>query len=323
MKSVSVVIPSYNGRSLLEENLPALLKAVSGATVPVEILVVDDGSRDDTRPFLEERFPTVRILANDRNLGFIETMNRGIRAARNDLILSLNNDVLVGEDLFERTLSPFEDPSVFSVTPNVLNQRTQINQAISMLAPGPCWFGVTPLDVSDLPDLDGDWPLFYALGGASFYDREKLLRLGGFDPIFQPFYMEDIDLSYRAWKAGWKAVLEPRTTVWHKGSSTISSLHRRRKIKFYVDRNRTLLLWLNVTDPALILRYFLCLPFSLLYDILTLRKYKFVGFFWALKYLPRIPALRKTRKELFSVSDREVIARVRHKRPRKRRSAPG
>lgn len=320
-KSVSVVIPSYNGRGLLEENLPSLMRAVSAANVPVEVIVVDDGSSDDTFSFLEERFPTVRVLVNERNLGFIETMNRGIRASRNDLVLSLNNDILVGEDLFERTLSRFEDPAVFSVTPNVVDPRTQVNQAISMLAPGPCWFGITPLEVSDLPDLDGEWPLFYALGGASFYDREKLLRLGGFDPVFQPFYMEDIDLSYRAWKAGWKAVLEPRTTVWHKGSSTISGLHRRRKIKFYVDRNRTLLLWLNVTDPALIIRYFLCLPFSLMYDILAFRKYKFVGFFWALKYLPRIPVLRKARKELFTVSDREVIALVRRRRTRRRRNA--
>ena len=298
------------------------MRAVSAAEVPVEVVVVDDGSSDGTLPFLEERFPAVRILANERNLGFIETMNRGIRASRNDLVLSLNNDILVGEDLFERAPARFEDPAVFSVTPNVLDPRTRVNQAISMLAPGPCWFGITPLDVSDLPDLDREWPLFYALGGASFYDREKLVRLGGFDPIFQPFYMEDIDLSYRAWKAGWKAVLEPRTTVWHKGSSTISGLHRRRKIKFYVDRNRTLLLWLNVTDPALILRYFLCLPFSLLYDILAFRKYKFVGFFWALKYLPRIPALRKARKELIAVSDREVIALVRRKRKKIRDMGP-
>ncbi len=134
-KSVSVVIPSYNGRRLLEENLPSLMRAVSAANVPVEVIVVDDGSSDDTFSFLEERFPTVRVLVNERNLGFIETMNRGIRASRNDLVLSLNNDILVGEDLFERTLSRFEDPAVFSVTPNVVDPRTQVNQAISMLAP--------------------------------------------------------------------------------------------------------------------------------------------------------------------------------------------
>jgi GT2 family glycosyltransferase len=119
-----------------------------------------------------------------------------------------------------------------------------------------------------------------------------------------------VDLSYRAWKAGWKCLFEPSVTVYHETSSTILSLHRKRKIKFIGDRNRTLFLWLNITDPFLILRYVACLPFSLLYDIIGFRKYKFVGFFRALSYLPMIPGGRRKRKTYFRVSDKEVIGRV-------------
>ena len=310
MKSVSIVIPTYNGRPLLEKNLPPLVRAAARHVAPVEIIVVDDASSDGTIRFLAERFPEVTVIANECNLGFAETMNRGIRRARHELVLALNNDILVNDDLFERAPGRFGDGSVFSVTPNMVDPRSQVNQAIPRLQPGVCWFGTRYLQSGDLPTLEGDIPLFYGSGGASFYDREKLLFLGGFDPIYRPFYIEDIDLSYRAWKAGWKCLLEPAATVYHETSSTIMGLHKRRKIKFIGDRNRTLFLWLNITDSSLIARYFLFLPFSLMYDVMAFRKYKFVGFFWALKYLPLVPTARRKRKGYFRVTDREVFRMI-------------
>lgn len=310
MRSVSVVIPSYNGRKLLERNLPPLLEAASRHGAPVEVIVVDDAGGDDTVRFLAERFPEVAVIANDRNLGFAETMNRGIFAARHEIVLALNNDVLVGDDLFDRALGWFDDPAVFSVTPDMVDPRRGESQAITMLKPGVCWFRTRNLQPADLPSLEGEIPLFFASGGASFYHAEKLRLLGGFDPIYHPFYVEDLDLSYRAWKAGWKCLMEPGTRVYHETSSTIGSLHRKRRIKFIGDRNRTLFLWLNITDRSLVLRYFLCLPFSMLYDIVSFRKYKFVGFFWALRYLTRIPALRERRKSVFRVSDRAVFRSI-------------
>ncbi len=307
MKSVSVVIPTYNGKALLEKNLPPLQAAAALHSFPVEIIVVDDASSDDTVLFLHERFPSVTILVNATNRGFAETMNRGIDAARHEVVLALNNDILVQDDLFAKALTRFTDPSVFSVTPNMVDPRRGESQSITRITAGVCWFQTRFLQPHDLPSLEGDIPLFFGSGGGSFYDREKLRLLGGFDLIYHPFYVEDMDLAYRAWKAGWKCLLEPGTTVFHETSSTILSIHRRRKIKFIGDRNRTLFLWLNITDAALILRYFLALPFSLLYDVVTFRKYKFVGFFRALAYLPRIPALRKRRREYFRVSDRDVL----------------
>jgi GT2 family glycosyltransferase len=307
MKSVSVVIPTYNGRQLLEQNLPPLLKAATRHGAPVEIIVVDDASSDDTVAFLASRSPDVKVLVNGRNLGFGETINRGIFAARNEIVLALNNDILVEENLFDRPLRWFSDPLVFSVTPDIIDTRQQKSQAIPRLKPGVCWFKTNYLQLADLPTLEGEIPIFYGSGGASFYDREKLRLLGGFDPIYSPFYVEDMDLSYRAWKSGWKSLMEPGATVYHDTSSTILSLHKKRRIKFIGDRNRTLFLWLNITDRSLILRYFLCLPFSMLYDIVSFRKYKFAGFFRALSCLPQLPALRRKRKACFRITDREVF----------------
>jgi GT2 family glycosyltransferase len=307
MKSVSVVIPSYNGKSLLEKNLPPLLRAIGRYSIPVEVIVVDDGSSDNSVEFLRSCFPEVTVLANATNLGFAETINRGIAAAGHEIVLALNNDILVEEDLFARTLRWFDDPAVFSVTPNIIDPRRGESQAITRLKPGVCWFRTVNLQLQDLMDLSGEIPLFFGSGGASFYDRRKLALLGGFDPIYRPFYVEDLDLSYRAWKNGWKCLFEPSTTVYHETSSTILSLHRKRKIKFIGDRNRTLFLWLNITDLPLIARYFVMLPFSMLYDIFAFRKYKFVGFFMAMRHLPEIADGRRKRKGLFKVTDKEVI----------------
>lgn len=310
MKSVSIVIPTYNGKGLLAKNLPPLLGAVARHSHPVEIIVVDDASSDGTAAFLQAEFPEVTVIRNDANAGFAETMNRGIRVAVNDILLALNNDIEVSADLFDRALRWFTDPAVFSVTPDIVDPRRRQSQAIPRLQPGICWFRTRYLQKSELPSLEGEIPIFYGSGGASFYDRRKLLALDGFDLIYHPFYIEDIDLSYRAWKSGWKCLLEPATTVFHETSSTILSLHRKRKIKFIGDRNRTLFLWLNITDRPLIWRYLLFLPFSLGYDLLAFRKYKFVGFFRALAYLPLIPAKRRLRQRYFRVTDRDVLRRI-------------
>ena len=93
-------------------------------------------------------------------------------------------------------------------------------------------------------------------------------------------------------------------------------MHKKRKIKFIGDRNRTIFLWLNITDPLLILRYFLFLPFSMLYDLVAFRKYKFAGFFRALAILPRIPAMRRERRGYFKVTDKEVFKSISHKASR-------
>jgi GT2 family glycosyltransferase len=307
VKSVSVVIPSYNGRALLEKNIPALLRAVKAHDAPVEIIIVDDAGNDDTVEFVRKDYPQIVLLVNDKNYGFGDTINRGIFAARHEIVLALNNDISVGEELFAKSLHWFEDSSVFSVTPNIIEPCNGKNQAITKLKPGFCWFKTENLQLHDLVDTKGEIPIFFGSGGASFYDKAKLALLGGFDSIYRPFYVEDIDLSYRAWKNGWKCLLEPSATVYHETSSTILSLHRKRKIKFIGDRNRTMFLWLNITDFPLIARYFLMLPFSMLYDIFAFRKYKFVGFFMAVRHLSKIAEGRRKRKALYKVTDKEVI----------------
>lgn len=312
MFPVSVVIPAFRGRELLRANLPHLLRAASKHSYPVEIIVVvDDGGVDGTPQMLSEQFPSVRMLVNEQNIGFGATVNRGVIASCHGIVLPLNTDIVVDDALFEKGLRWFEDPAVFSVTPDMVDPgRLFETQSLTKVKHGPCWFLVQNLQPCQLPTLEGEVPIFFGSGGASFYDREKFLALGGFDPMYRPFYIEDIDLGYRAWKAGWKCLFEPGTKVLHETSSTIGSLAKKRKIKLIGDRNRHLFLWANFSDASLLAGYLLMLPFSMLYDIIGFRKYKLGGFFWALADAAKIPAARQRRRELWKVSDSEILARI-------------
>lgn len=308
MFSVSVVIPTYNGRDLLLKNLPPLFESLARTDAVSEVIVVDDSSSDDTLLILESRFPSVIIVHNKRNLGFAETMNRGIFTARNDIILALNNDVTVESDIISKALPRFADRKIFAVTPNIFDPRDNKNQAIYRLKPGICWF--TDGCLQKIP-VTPEIPLFFSSGGSSFYDRQKLLELGGISTLYAPFYVEDVDLSYQAWKRGWKCLLEPGATVWHPVNSTIRKYHRKRKIKTIAARNKHYFMWLNVTDPLLVLRYIVFLPFSLVWDLISFRKYKLIGFFWALAKLPRILRERTLRRKVSVIMDRDIINLVR------------
>ncbi|HIJ88084.1 MAG TPA: glycosyltransferase family 2 protein [Desulfuromonadales bacterium] len=305
--SVSVVIPTFNGRDLLLKNLPPLLEALARIDATSEVIVVDDASSDDSLQQLESQFPTVIVIHNKQNLGFAETMNRGIHAACHDIILALNNDVTVEPDLLEKVLPRFNDNTIFAVTPNVLDPATGRQQAIYKMRPGICWFGDASLST---PPTTGEIPLFFASGGSSCYDRKKLRELGGFSTLYAPFYVEDVDLSYHAWKRGWRCVMEPAATVWHPVNSTIRKYHRQRKIKFLIARNKHIFMWVNITDTWLIWRYFLCLVPSLLWDILSFRKYKFVGMFMALPRIAEVLRERANRRPTFTQSDRSIMAKV-------------
>lgn len=311
MKSVSIVIPNYNGAGLLDKYLPPLKKALSEYGSFSEIIVVDDASSDNSVELLRRDHPDVTVLVNTSNLGFGGSMNRGIHAAQGEVLLSLNSDVLVDTDIFSAVLPRFSDPDLFAVSPNIIDPRSGYNQAVYRLKPEVCWYTDTCLQT--VP-AEKEVPLFFACAGACFYDRVKLLELGGFDPIYSPFYVEDVDLSYQAWKRGWKCLLEPSATVYHFSNSTIEQYHRKRKIKFLTARNKNYFLWLNITDSRLVWQYWLCFLPSLLWDIVSFRKYKFVGTFMALPRFFDIMTKRAERAKHVKVCDSDIIKMVSYNR---------
>jgi GT2 family glycosyltransferase len=253
--AASVVIPNWNGRELLERYLPSVVEALRGHPAN-EIIVVDNGSTDGSAEFVRKRFPGVTVLALPENLGFGGGSNAGFRAARNDVVVLLNSDMRVAPDFLAPLLEGFHDPDVFAVScqiffsdPNKVREETGLTQG---------WWQDGNLRVRHRiePDVHELFPCFYGGGGSCAFDREKFLELGGFDALLHPFYLEDTDLGYLAWKRGWKVLYQPRSVVYHEHRGTIGKRFREGQIQAALKKNYLLFTWKNIHEWRRLVSHF-------------------------------------------------------------------
>ena len=112
---LTVVIPNYNGKSLLERNLPQVLKAVEQWGKPSEIIVVDDASTDQSVAFLKKNFPQVKVVEHKKNQRFALACNSGVKVAKGKMVVLLNSDVAPELDFLKPLLKHFNDSQVFAV----------------------------------------------------------------------------------------------------------------------------------------------------------------------------------------------------------------
>ena len=245
--AASVVIPNWNGKDLLEKYLSSVIEALAG-NPKNEIIVVDNGSSDGSAEFVRSRFPQVKVIPLQENLGFGGGCNAGVRAATNDIVVLLNSDMRVAPGFLAPLLEGFGDPDVFSVScqiffsdPKKVREETGLTQA---------WWQDGGLRVRHRndPAIDRAYPCFYGGGGSCAFDRRKFLELGGFDPLLEPFYLEDTDLGYMAWKRGWKVLYEPRSVVYHEHRGTIGKRFSEVQIQAVLKKNFLLFCWKNIHE---------------------------------------------------------------------------
>ncbi len=219
MRQVSVIIVNWNGRHLLERFLPSVLAAVRDGD---EVIIVDNGSRDGSVEFVRERFPSVRLVCLPKNYGFSVANNLGVKVARNDIVVLLNNDMAPEPDFLTPLLEHFDDPTVFAVGCKLLHPDGSPDHAnrTRLVVSGGFLSIANERDAEKLRLITQPEEQAHAQGGGSAFDRRKFLELGGFDPIFSPAYFEDVDLSLRALQRGWRIIYEPRSIVWHLGGQT-------------------------------------------------------------------------------------------------------
>lgn len=251
LASASIVIPNYNGSGMIGECLASLPPGLP-------VVVVDDASTDDSLHVIRERFPDVMVIARRENGGFSKAMNDGIRAASGDLVIAMNNDVETPRGFLDSILPLFDDEDVFAVSPRVvLPKRDNLDEGCKT---GFWHHGMFYVD--QLQGVGQVRPILYATACAAVYRRSMLEELGGFDEAYSPFYWEDADLGYRAWKRGWKSLYQPESLVYHQHSASISRVKPTRTDRIKA-RNNLFFVWRNIDDPALVARHRRWLPIVL------------------------------------------------------------
>ena len=238
---ISIIITNWNGRKLLERNLPQVVKT---SHLAKEIIVADDASTDDSISYLKQlqrKHPKIRIIQNKKNLGFAKNSNKAVKSAKGQLVVLLNSDIYPHTGYIKNTLKHFANPKVFGVGFCELNNANW----------GQIYWKSGYLQYRPGKKTKKAHVTAWLSGGGSIIRRQDFLKLDGFDPIYEPFYCEDLDLGLRAWKSGYQLLWEPKAVVEHHHCATMSKFPTR-FLEYVKERNRLLTVWRNITDPRLL-----------------------------------------------------------------------
>ena len=214
--SVSIIIPTFNGGARIANCLDALLPQIVGRDA--EILVVDDGSADDTRTVVA-RYSGVRLLYQ-KNAGPAAARNRGALEAKGTIILFTDDDCVPMSDWLTAMIKPFDDSEVVGVK-GVYRTRQEALAARFVQIEYEDRYRL----MARLPDID-----FIDTYSAGFR-RDRFLAMDGYDNSFPVACAEDIELSYRMSARGWKMKFVPTAVVYHTHPDTLSR-YLKKKYKF-------------------------------------------------------------------------------------------
>lgn len=300
---ISIVIPNYNGSDLLQKNIPTVLKSVEKYK-DVEVIVVDDASTDNSLEILESFKDTITTLKNLNNLGFAQTVNKGVKSAQGEIVILLNSDVRPKENFLEPALKHFDDEKVFAV--GFLDESIEQGKIMERGRGIGKWEkGFLVHSAGDLSKKNTLW----ANGGSSAFRKKIWDNLGGLSSLYYPFYWEDIDLSYRAWKQGYEVVFEPKSVVVHEHEEgAIKKNFTSFYIKTVAYKNQFVFVWKNIGDVDLFLSHVLWLPYHFLVAIKNTDTAFFIGFLRALFLVPQIIQSNIDIRNKNTKSDKEVLS---------------
>lgn len=300
---ISIVLPNYNGEESLRKNLPAVLE--TGAD---EVIVVDDASTDGSVPELRSqnsklKTTKIKVIENEKNLGFSSTVNRGVKEAKGEIVVLLNTDVSPEPNFLKPLVSHFTNPEVFAV--GCLDQSPENGKIIYRgrgVANFKQGFLVHARGKEDKTDT------FWVAGGSGAFRRQLWEKLGGFDEIYNPFYWEDIDLSYRAMKAGYQIFFEPQSVVTHQHEEgAIKKNYSHFQVKTIAYRNQFFFVWKNITDWEKRLSHLFWLPYHLTKALISLDLAFILGFLLAFFKLPLVVKSSFAAQKLFLKKDKEIL----------------
>jgi GT2 family glycosyltransferase len=311
MKELAVVILNYNGQSLLERFLPSVIEFSSDA----QIYVIDNHSDDDSIEWLTHLFAaSVKCIVLDRNYGFAEGYNRGLKHVEEPFWCLLNSDIRVTPNYSNRPLELLKNnPRIGVVQPKILSERQHEHFEYAGAGGGFIdWLGypycrgrLFQSIEKDEGQYDDELPVFWATGACLFVTKEVFYLVGQFDPAYFA-HQEEIDFCWRARHKNLESWYTSKSHVYHLGGSTLTNSN---PFKTYLNfRNSLFTLFKNLPCSEL----FAILPIRLILDgiagilfafqgkplhTLAVIKAHF-GFYFAL------PSLWKKRKQIYPLQSK-------------------
>lgn len=211
---VSIVIPVFNNWRYTYACLQAVRER-SGEGIPYEVIVADDGSRDDTYKMLK-RIKGIHIILNKINLGFLRNCNNAATQARGRYLLLLNNDTEVQDGWLEPLVKVFESfDNVGMVGSKLLYSNGQLQEAGGIIWNDGTGWNFGRGDDPGKPEYNYVREVDYCSGASILIRKELWNKLGGFDEQFKPIYCEDSDLAFQIREAGYRVFYQPESRVVH------------------------------------------------------------------------------------------------------------
>jgi len=297
--SVSVVIVNYNGAPLLDACLDSIQRQDYH---PLELIVVDNGSVDESVQLVRSKFPDVRLLAQDHNLGFAEGNNVGVRAAQGTYVVLLNNDTEVTPGWIQGLLHQFKGPRIAVVTSRVVTDGVP-DHFYTMNG------SLNPLGYNVMRVFDDLSLVFFAGGASLMFRREE---------IPQPFpkeyflYHEDVQLSWRMRLMGREIRMAQSSIVHHRGSGTTKK-QSSAMVTFYQERNKLLnaLTLFQASTLIRLLPMFVTDMLAKTFGSLFMKRKSFVGivkaYTWCLGNISWLAGQRHARQAERRVPDGEIL----------------
>jgi len=258
-RNASIVVLTWNGLHFLRELLPSLRVAVARCPGDHEVIVVDNGSDDGSAEWLAAEHSWIRIVRLPENRHFIRGNAAGAAVATRDILVFLNNDMRVEPDWLVELLRPFGPGDLFATTSRIemRGTRTETGLTRCVVRHGEIRF----VHLDGQPGASP--PVLWAGGGSSAFDRKKHDAIGGFEALYEPCYVEDVSLSWQAWRRGWRCVYVHDSVVHHAQRGSTGRLFAREALERLDWRNRELFFVRSITDPLLVLAHAALLPWHL------------------------------------------------------------
>ena len=288
MIRVRIVILNYNGEEMLAQCLPSIAESVRQAKTPTAVTILDNLSVDKSEEYVRKNYPEMEFVKAPKNL-VLCSYNDYLKTISEPIAILLNNDIRVDKNFIDPLVEKFEkDPTTFLVAPRIHSFDGSSVEGVDTRARvkfGMFWSSAR------YPGYEAHAmvPATTFASGFGAVSRKKFVELGGYDMLYFPGILEDMDLCLKAQREGYHLYYEPKSLVFHMGQVSFKKAYSDLKRESLAYRNTFLFMWKNFHGMRFWAEHLFFLPLRMIWMLLKGRIGFFFGFVEALCRHPSKP----------------------------------